>query len=229
MRYSKIETISGLEQALEPVDSLYNSPCVNRKGMTADTNEYYTEVIAAELLLPAAMKKLSEIKQINRANYRVSSHEKITLTKTNRGEENFAKGLFSVEMEKLGNIIDYQVPLKQVNSDKAGKIDLIARRSNSASIIEVKYLGNKDTLLKSALEIWTYYHQLNKQNFITSYEELGGIEGKNIKKTVLAGQGCRTYQEAKELKDGCRPNLRKLIEKLNINIMLFKYDTEQIL
>jgi len=185
--YSKEETIKVLEDKLKNAKKLYNSNCVNWKGKILDSKEYYyTEVISRELLKAEKLVLLEKIDQINRVNYNVDTHDGKHNGDTNRAEEIFAMRLKGKKLEKLGLVIDYQVPLKKKRSDDAGKIDLITSANKSVYIVELKYVGNKETLLRAILEIWTYYKQLNKVNFLKSFKLMKQNKTNNIRKAVFA-------------------------------------------
>ena len=75
----------------------------------------------------------------------------------------------------MGNIIDYQVPLKGKQSDKIGKIDLVgySEQNRRFSLIELKYhpSGSQETLLRCVLELYTYYKFLDKERFKADFIE----------------------------------------------------------
>lgn len=102
--------------------------------------------------------------------------------KSNRLEEHYAKKMFEIcNNDKdnkpdwpFGNVIDYQVPLKNEQSDFAGKIDLLSYNANIDSkgvyIIELKRPDSKETLLRCILEAFTYYKTIaDKQAFLGSF------------------------------------------------------------
>ncbi len=215
--YSKEETIKVLEDKLKNAKKLYNSNCVNWKGKTLNSKEYYTEVISRELLKGEKLVLLEKIDQINRINYNVDTHDGQHNGDTNRAEEIFAIQLKGKKLKKLGLVIDYQVPLKEKRSDDAGKIDLITSTNKSVYIVELKYIGNKETLLRAILEIWTYYKQLNEVKFLNSFELPKQIK---IRKAVLLRVGCNAYNEAKELSK--RPKLKQLAKVLDVVIFLLE-------
>jgi len=214
------ETIKIFECALKNAKNLYNSRCINWKGKTLDSKEYYTEVISRELLKEEKLVLLEKIEQINRVNYNVNTHDGQHNGDTNRAEENFAMKLKGKKLEKLGFVIEYQVPLKEKSSDDAGKIDLITSANESIYIVELKYIGNKETLLRAILEIWTYYKQLNKVNFLNSFKLLKQNKTEDIRKAVLLSAGCNAYNEAKELSK--RPELKQLAKALYVDIFLLE-------
>jgi len=215
------ETIKVLEDKLKNAKKLYNSDCVNWKGKTSDSEEYYTEVISKELLKAEKIVLLGKIDQINRDNYNVdTTHNGKHNGDTNRKEEIFAIQLKGKKLEKLGLVIEYQVPLKEKRSDNAGKIDLVTSTNESVYIVELKYIDNKDTLLRAMLEIWTYYKQLNKVNFLNSFKLLKQNKIEDIRKAVLLSVGCNAYNEAKELSK--RPKLKQLAKALDVDIFLLE-------
>ena len=222
--YSKEETIRILEDKLKNAKNLYKSKCINWKGKTLDSEEYYTEVISRELLKGEKLVLLEKIDQINRINYNVDTHDGKHNGDTNRAEEIFAIQLKGKKLKKLGLVIDYQVPLKEKRSDDAGKIDLITSKNKSVYIVELKYIGNKETLLRAILEIWTYYKQLNKVNFLKSFKLLKQNKTNDIRKAVLLSVGCNAYNEAKELSK--RPKLKQLAKALDVVIFLIEKNGE---
>lgn len=214
------ETVKVLEYELKNAKNLYNSSCINWKGKPLDSKEYYTEVISRELWEPKKLVLLEKIDQINRVNYNISTHDGHHNGETNRAEEISAMRLKGKKLEKLGLVIEYQVPLKEKRSDDAGKIDLVTCTNKSVYIVELKYIGNKETLLRAILEIWTYYKQLNKINFLNSFKLQKQNKTEDIRKAVLLSVGCNAYNEAKDLKK--RPELKKLAKALNVDIFLLE-------
>ena len=71
--------------------------------------------------------------------------------------------MFKKMYNKLGEILDYQVPLKDKKNTKAGKIDLISynENENKLYLIELKNDFSKESLLRCALEIITYSKQID--------------------------------------------------------------------
>jgi Holliday junction resolvase-like predicted endonuclease len=215
------ETDEVLEHELKNAKNLYKSKCINWKGKTLDSKEYYTEVISRELLKGEKLVLLEKINQVNRGNYNVdTTHNGQHNGDTNRAEEIFAIKLKGKKLEKLGLVIEYQVPLKEKSSDDAGKIDLVTSTNKSVYIVELKYIGNKETLLRAILEIWTYYKQLNKVNFLNSFNLMKQNKAEDIKKAVLLSVGCNAYKEAKELNK--RPELKQLAKALDVDIFLLE-------
>lgn len=202
------------------IDTLYNASCINWIGESSD-GPLYSEIIS-EILLNIGIKKLMAelIKPIKRECYKIQSHTGKTLASTNRKEEILAKDLFGKEFEGIGTIIDYQIPLKGKQTDKVGKIDLISYKIDpeAAYIIELKHGLNKETLLRTVLEITTYYYLLSHDNFLRSYSEFNNLRADQIKKAVLIPEGGRQHKEILNLKE--RPNTMKLLRELDVEVLL---------
>jgi len=216
------------------VDTFYKEKFNNYIGKTSDTEEYYSEIIAAELLnTPEFFDKIKSIKRESIGkSYLTKSHHDGTFSineKSNRHEEKFAKLLFDKNnnYSSLGKIIDFQVPLKDKQKDKAGKIDLISFDKNNSTLylIELKYGENTETLLRAILEIYTYYKIVDegklKNDFKNLLLEASDFEKIQVKPAVmlvkdLEKKHCKSFLELEEIKKGERINLKKLAAKMNI-------------
>ena len=64
MGYTKYEIISMAQKSTTDISTFYKCDFINYRGVTTDTNEYYTEVIAEWLLSNISI--LDEIKPIVR-------------------------------------------------------------------------------------------------------------------------------------------------------------------
>lgn len=232
-KYSREETIKEIQKALnDDITTLYKANCINWKGTTKGKNaEYYSEIIAKELIRSGIVKKFSNIPPITRKqSYRVG-HYGETKNQSNRKEEIFAKELYckSVKFNKIGRIFDYQVPLKANQEDKAGKIDLVSydETEKNVYLLEMKYKNNNETLLRGVLEIATYYQLLNKDKFINDYSdyELKNSVVNGIKKGILIFKDTNQY---KEINSGLGSNFKELINELNVEIFLIDYTVEPL-
>lgn len=151
-----------------------------------------SEWLAAQLLYPIktneqnvykrAIDFWEDIKPLRHKSYFTADHNKKKYFELysgkigSRNEENLAKLLYLNDfIPCLGNIIDYQVPLKGKQSDKIGKIDLVgySEQNRRFSLIELKYhpIGSQETLLRCILEIYTYYKFLDKERFKRDFIE----------------------------------------------------------
>lgn len=175
--YNRTEYIANLESKLrkETVSALYTFNEINYKGKTKDTREFYTEVFAEWLL--SNLDILKGIKQHNRTlPYKVASHELRDIPTSNRTEEIIAITLFknrnnpTVLNAGFGTILDYQVPLKVHQHDKAGKIDLLSSKGNEVYVLELKKQDSTETMLRCVLESFTYSKMLVRNKLLKEYE-----------------------------------------------------------
>lgn len=224
--YSKDEIIKKLEVAKSEMWKFYSQDFVNYRGKTSDKErDYYTEIIAKWLL--DNIELFNDIKMISReSSYKVDSHDgKIKNEKSEREEEIIAMKLFdfSQNQEKvfdiIGKIIDYQTPLKNVQTDKAGKIDLLAynekENPKTLRILELKKIDSKETMLRCVLEAYTYLKIVDKAKLL---KDFGLAENTKIKACPFVFYSGEQHQEMKEIKDS-RKNLGELIEKLGIEVI----------
>ena len=237
MKKTRNETIGELNKELSSIENLYKSKCVNWTGKTKDTNEYYSEIIANELL--RNLNEFDKIPIVTRTNtYCRENHKKIEIDlDSNRNEEIFAKRIAYLDLGELGFIKDYQIPLKDTKADKGlGKIDLISYNEETKTLylIELKYEDNKETLLRASLESYTYYKIVDKtklindcfdnQKFILnkSYNHSDPSEI-NVKSAVLVIPKCNAYDELEDVELGERPKLKALALALDISYFTLEF------
>lgn len=226
--YTTDYTKEKLRQALdsqafdEKPTFVYQADCINWKGRVCDGEKLiFSEVIAKELHnIGLAVEKVKRDTE-----YLV--HTRPVLKElTARAEEHQAIKLFNEQtvFEKLGKIVEYQVPIKGKKTHTAGKVDLISYNAtdNQVYLVELKVNGNKDTLLRAILEIQTYYLQLDTEGQRKIESELiaKGIAkgGCTTKTALLLYPGCTSYREYIEIND--RPETKKLIEDFGLVILL---------
>ena len=221
--YSKDEIIKKLEVAKSEMWKFYSQDFVNYRGKTSDKERYYyTEIIAKWLL--DNIELFNDIKMISRENsYKVDSHDgKIKNEKSEREEEIIAMKLFDFSQNQgkvfdiIGKIIDYQTPLKNVQTDKAGKIDLLAynekENPKTLRILELKKLDSKETMLRCVLEAYTYLKIVDKAKLL---KDFGLPENTKIKACPFVFYGKEQYKEIQE----DRKHLKYLIKKLGIEVI----------
>ena len=217
IKFSKNEILEMIENAKFDIRSFYKQDFVNYAGKTKDSKEYYTEIIAEWLL--SHVDLFNKIKLINReGSYRIESHdEKIINQESNRAEEKIAMKLFDYSQnkgeifDKIGKIIDYQTPLKNIQTDDAGKIDLLAYNEDTDTlrILELKKSDSKETMLKCLLEVYTYLKIVNKVELL---KDFGLPKDTIVKASPLVFFEGMQYKEMQE----DRKNLKKLMEKMEI-------------
>ena len=218
--YLKDEIIKMMEEAKSDMKNFYKKEFVNYSGETSDTKEYYTEIIAEWLLDNFYL--FDTIKMISReSSYNVKTHDgKIKDEKSNREEEKIAMELFDYSQNKgvtfdiIGKIIDYQTPLKNVQKDDVGKIDLLAYNENEKTlrILELKRPDSKETMLRCVLEAYTYLKIVDKTKLL---KDFGLPEDTVIKACPFVFYGKEQYREMQQ----DREHLKDLIEKLGIEVI----------
>ena len=219
--YSKNEIIKKLEVAKSEMWKFYSQDFVNYRGKTSDKEGYYyTEIIAKWLL--NNIELFNDIKMISRENsYKVDSHDgKIKNKDSGREEEIIAMKLFDFSQNQgkvfdiVGKIIDYQTPLKNVQTDDVGKIDLLAYNESKKTlrILELKKPDSKETMLRCVLEAYTYLKILDKTKLLKDFEL---PEDTVIKACPFVFYGKEQYREMQQ----DREHLKDLIEKLGIEVI----------
>ena len=212
--YKKEEIINKLEN-LKDISTLYKEDFINYRGDTADTKEKYTEVIAEWLI--KNFNLFDNIKKITRqSSYKVDTHDgKHNNQNSNRLEEIMAIEIFNQKsLNILGEVIDYQTPLKDKLGDEAGKIDIISydKDNKIVYLLELKREDSKETMLRCVLEIFTYFKTLDKDKFL---EDFNLAKDTKIKASPLVFFNGSQY---KEMADSNNKYLKDLIKKLEIEL-----------
>lgn len=212
--YIKDEIINKLEN-LKDISTLYKEDFINYRGDTTDTKEKYTEVIAEWLI--KNFNLFDNIKKITRlSSYKVDTHDgKHNNQNSNRLEEIMAIEIFNQKsLSILGEVIDYQTPLKDKLGDEAGKIDIISydKDNKIVYLLELKREDSKETMLRCVLEIFTYFKTLDKDKFL---EDFNLPKDTKIKASPLVFFNGYQY---KEMADSDNKYLKDLIKKLEIEL-----------
>ena len=212
--YKKDEIINKLEN-LKDISTLYKEDFINYRGDTIDTKEKYTEVIAEWLI--KNFNLFDNIKKITRqSSYKVDTHDgKHNNQNSNRLEEIMAIEIFNQKsLNILGEVIDYQTPLKNERDDKAGKIDIVSYNKDIKTVylLELKKEDNEETMLRCVLEIFTYSKTLDKDKFL---EDFNLPKDTKIKASPLVFFNGSQY---KEMADSDNKYLKDLIKKLEIEL-----------
>ena len=218
-KYSKKEIL----EEIQDMGNFYKRKVVNYRGTTSDSKEYYTEVVAEWILKNIYL--FDYIKPITREkSYKADSHDgKNKDNDSNREEEKIAMKLFELSQNQgkvfdiIGKIIDYQTPLKDIQTDKAGKIDLLAYNEEEKilRILELKRPDSKETMLRCVLEAYTYLKVVDKDKLL---KDFGLPENTKIKACAFVFYGGEQHQEMQKNKE----NLGELIKKLDIEIIYLK-------
>ena len=113
-------------------------------------------------------------------------------------------------------------PLKDNYEEHRYKVDLISYNEDTKILylIELKYEGNKETLLRTILESYTYYRIIDKPKlikdclgfkttFINKFSSTDLTQVK-VKPAVLVVPECKAYEELQEMEGMDRPKLKAL-------------------
>ncbi|EHI79419.1 hypothetical protein HMPREF9093_00313 [Fusobacterium sp. oral taxon 370 str. F0437] len=218
-KYSKKEIL----EEIQDMRNFYKRKVVNYRGTTSDSKEYYTEVVAEWILKNIYL--FNHIKPITREKtYKVDSHDgKNKDNDSNREEEKIAMKLFDLSQNQgkvfdiIGKIIDYQTPLKDIQTDKAGKIDLLAynEEEKTLRILELKKPDSKETMLRCVLEAYTYLKVVDKDKLLKDFELPEDTILKTCPFVFVDGAQYKEIQED-------RKYLKELMKKLDVEPIYLK-------
>ncbi|HHT71060.1 MAG: hypothetical protein WAO22_09105 [bacterium] len=220
--YTKKEIVGMVDEYLQPVkvNKLHCKGFVNYRGITSDTKEKYTEVIAAYLL-----EHLGELKYINlegrTGSYSVFRDGTTPLAadgrKWEQEEQRIAMRLFNKKgLPPFSEVFHYQTPLKD---GRGIAIDLLARDEKYVYILELKRPSSKETLLRCILEIYTYYRMVNYGKLLADFE---------IENNPTLRKGVLVFKNSRAHKDFSDPNVRRLMQELEVDFFMLDKSREEI-
>lgn len=213
MGYTRQNIKDKCETAFRVVETFYQDDVINYRGETTDTGEAYTEVVA-EFLLANLSDFQQSIPQITRtASYKTGSHDGEYSESSNRVEEVTAMKLFNhckngAAYDFIGQIIDYQTPLKSKRTDTAGKVDLLAYDGKTLRLLELKKPDSEETMLRCVLEGYTYLKTADTAKLLNNFTL---PEDTVVVACPFVFRGGTQWAEMKE----DRPNLKKLMTALD--------------
>lgn len=215
MGYTREQILDECRKAFQDKNTFYKKGFVNYRGKTTDTKEYYTEVIA-EFLCDNITEYINGIECITRkSSYKTEGHDGKYDPDSNREEEKIAMRVYTQSKEQggfyfIGEILDYQTPLKSSADDEAGKIDLLAFDGKVMRILELKKPDSKETMLRCVLEGYTYLKTDDKDKLITDF----GYKPEDVilKASPFVFKDGTQYREMQE----DRPQMKRLMELLDI-------------
>jgi hypothetical protein len=219
--YTRAELLVNIDEWLAPekVSMLYAKDFVNYSGITADTKEKYTEVIAERLL--GNLDAFERIERITRkSSYKTASHEwKPIDSASPRSEEQIARNMMGRTYNYIGKIIDYQTPLKSVQDDNAGKIDLLSwdKEKKRVYILEFKAQDSRETLLRCILEIYTYSRIVDFKKLIADFE---------LPTATLPRKAALVYRLSPPHIHFRDPNMKRLMKALDVDLFLLNKDNK---
>jgi len=209
MAYTRTQILLRLDEISAHMETFYKKGCINYRGKTADTKEYYTEIIAEWLL-----ERLDLFKQISpilrRSSYCVEGHDGIPEhPDSNREEELIAMAMKRQgSLPLLGRVLDYQTPLKNVLKDTAGKIDLLTYDGTALRILELKEPDSQETMLRCVLEGYTYRQTVTKNKLLSDFSLPADTVLEACPFVFYGGFQWKEMQQE-------RPYLKQLMKELN--------------
>lgn len=219
--YSAAQLQGKLRIASDNMALFYQADFINYRGRTSDTDEFYTEIIAEWLL--EHFNLLEQIPTIRRnSSYRIESHDGIPDTPdSNREEELLAMAMFSQKtLPIVGRILDYQTPLKSKRTDKAGKIDILSYDGECVRVLELKKPESEETMLRCVLEGYTYMKTADLAKLLLDFDLSADTAVRACPFVVIDGA------QHQEIKEG-RPQLQRLMDKLNITPLYYVEDNQK--
>ena len=224
---------------------IYQENLLNYKGRTTDSQKLYSEVIAKELVENYhQLMQLGKDVSIRRTKSFNVCHNGIPnvdarierFKNLKFSEKLLAIALFNSNKDYcFGKIIDYQVPLKEKQSDKFGEIDLVAQKDRSLKLIELKINGgNQETLLRALLEVYTYYKLINNSldKFVDDFQ-LGNGKKLYFQPAILTDEISPSGVTLKKIDD--YPYIKRLVSNINkeigitVEFFTYNYDSKKVL
>ena len=212
----------------------YTEAFLNYAGKPIDSEEPYTEVIADELInnynLVSQIGKNTPIRKKSfNANHNGVANVKARIKRFGYLEYNeklLAIALFNSKQDDCpSKIFDYEVPIKEKQTDKYGKIDLVSTDTinQSVKLIELKIMaknGKDETLLRALLEVYTYYKLIRNSfdKFLEDYEDYGlsSDKYKRFQPAILTDEQSLSGITLSNIKE--HPRIQALISKMNNEI-----------
>ena len=212
---------------------LYKIPAINRQGETDGERERMSEVFAgwaADNFVDFAKgirkyhREKSKSADVNPERpYRVENHhgELQRSSDEKSREKNIAYEMFKISNSEMpnwaiGKVVDYEVPLKESQSDHIGNVDLVSRKGNTLYILELKKPESKETLLRCILEAYTYLRSIGdlnkfKRSFVESDAE---VEHVTIKIAPLIFVNSNAHASPWQNLQEDNTQLKKLVRKI---------------
>lgn len=221
----------------ENLNSFYREDFLNYEGKTGDNKKILTEVIADELIKNYdQVRKIGRNTLIRKKKSFNRHHNGVAIVKARiqrfgylgYGEKLLAIALYNSEQGScLGEIFDYEVPLKEKQTDKYGRIDLVSKDTDNQSIklieLKIKPKNKKgETLLRALLEIYTYYKLISDSydKFIKDYN-LSPSKYPKFQPAILTDKQTLSGETLLKLKN--YPCIQALISMMNVEGFVYEY------
>ncbi|MCL2727956.1 MAG: hypothetical protein FWD56_06190 [Bacteroidales bacterium] len=222
MIYSKEKMLEKASNALKS-ENFYKGKFLNYRGK-AQNGERYSEILSEFLIKNRSILDEGIPSITRKKSYKVKEHNWESTTGRKRvdskeKEQHIAFGMGNKTFNYIGKVIDYQIPLKDNNSIKGvGKIDLLSCDNNNLYILELKGPESKETLLRSILEIYTYWQIVDRKKLANNFD----CENFPVCKGILIEKNCQAYKDFK------LPKTKELTRLLEIDVYVYVYENEEI-
>lgn len=225
--YTKDEILTKCAEALKEPALFYNEKFVNYTGVCSGSRIPYTEIVA-EFLCDHIEEYMTGFEVITRQrSYYTGTHKGEYKESSNREEEKLAMDMYKYcqaggKYGVIGKIIDYQTPLKDVQGDEAGKIDLLAYDDDDLilRVLELKKPDSTETMLRCVLEGYTYLRTIDKDKLIADFNKGAGLdiaEDARMMASPLVAKGGNQHNEYLKTES----HLRKLMKELGVQPVFF--------
>lgn len=209
MDYTEKEIIEICEKEMKNPSTFYQAEVINYRGKTTDTDELYNEIVAKYVCEHIKEFVGGILKITRKTTYKTASHTGERIPSDLRKEEQIAVELFNQKhFDFIGDIIDYQTPLKNTSKDVAGKIDLLSYAGETLYILELKKPDSTETMLRCVLEGYTYMKTADTEKLLSNFDLPADTKVVACPFVFLNGE------QHNEMKEN-RPNLKNIMRLLN--------------
>lgn len=214
-----------------------------KDGNEAKRFLYQLSVIQSDAYMPFCLewlesnlnKELGDIVPLKREknkkynNWESHSKSDSFNSDSNRGEELFVLKLFDEYKRKnekihpiFGELLDYQVPLKNEKQDKGyGKIDFVSvdRSKRLFYINEIKSDYNGECILRPIIEIASYDKMFDHKKILADFECIGY----EIIKRIIIFENTKAHREyIGTLSPKYNEKLKELINNLKVEVLVIR-------
>ena len=226
-KYSEEACIAAISALYEKRDlsKLYDQRFIRCwSGKTSDTGREYQELFAQYIWERLADGRLPMINICNVKEYCTVDRQDAI-----RDNEEGVQRDFYFGRRELG--AGYGKPVwfeLQTNREGQGKgIDLVYynEQTEEINLFELKYANKKESLLRAALEIQTYYQRVNWYAVAQALRRrglIGSLHIAKINKYILVDQqSVRIVRKAREIAKNGEGYVKKLLDEFNISVVYY--------
>jgi hypothetical protein len=188
--------------------SIYNWPSINSKS-------YLNEI--SDIILNSYDAIKLDLRDLREKNFWLKDSHigtcQIKPTK-NIQEKRICRAMFNYkDLGVMGNVRDYEVPLKGISKSKHGDIDLLSIKDNEVFIIEAKNPNTNTSIVKGILQAFTYC-QLVQQVKSSFFSDFNIDQGSILIPSVLVFNDSECGKEMRSIKQ--YGSLIRLLNRLNM-------------